>query len=390
SAIADIAKLVNNVPVSTWRDYLTFKLVKGSASVLSKTFVDESFAFSGKIVQGIEQIQERWKRAVDFTSGNLGEAVGKLYVAKYFPPDTKRRADELVKNVIAAMGERLSTLAWMTPETKTKAQAKLDAFTAKIGYPEVWRDYSAVETRADDLYGNNKRASVFEYERNLTKLEGPVDRREWFMTPMTVNAYANPVMNEIVFPAAIMQPPFFDPNADDAVNYGGIGAVIGHEISHHFDDQGRKYDKSGALTDWWSEEDVKRFNALTDKVVEQFDGFEPLPGLHVNGKLTLGENIADLAGITVAYDAYQKSLGGEEASLIDGTSGDQRFYFGWAQVWRGKYREQALRQRLLTDPHSPSAVRAGIVRNLDPWYAAFAVVPGQTMYLGPDERLRVW
>lgn len=390
SAFTGIAKLVSSFPVETWKDYLAYRAVKSGAPLLSKAFVDENFNFNGKTLSGQPQNAERWKRGVDLVNAYLGEAVGKLYVAKYFPPETKRRADELVKNVIAAMGERLSRLEWMTPETKVKAQEKLAGFTAKIGYPDVWRDYSALEVKPNDLFGNAKRAEAFEYQRNLDKLKGPVDRNEWFMTPMTVNAYANPVMNEIVFPAAIMQPPFFDPNADDAVNYGGIGAVIGHEISHHFDDQGRKYDKNGALVDWWNKDDVERFTKLTDKVVAQFNGFEPLPGHRVNGELTLGENMADLAGITVAYDAYQRSLAGKEAPKLEGMTGDQRFYLGWTQVWRAKYRDAALIQRLLTDPHSPGMVRAGVVRNLDPWYTAFAVTPEQKMYLKPEQRLRVW
>ena len=390
SALEGIAKLVGSTPVETWRDYLAFRTIDGNAPILSKAFVDAHFAFHGQTLGGTPKLAERWQRGVDFVSGNLGEAVGKLYVGKYFTPETKRLADDLVKNVVAAMGERLAKLTWMAPETKARAQEKLASFEAKIGYPDVWRDYSALAVKAGDLYGNNKRASAFEYQRSIDKLNKPVDRREWLMTPMTVNAYANFVANEIVFPAAILQPPFFDPNADPAVNYGGIGAVIGHEISHHFDDQGRKYDKNGALADWWSKDDVASFTALTKKVVEQFNGFEVLPGMHVNGELTLGENMADLAGSLVAYDAYQRSLGGKPAPVLEGTTGDQRFFLGWAQVWRGKYRDNELIKRLKTDPHSPSSVRAGIVRNLDPWYSAFAVTPGQKMYLTPDERLRVW
>jgi putative endopeptidase len=288
------------------------------------------------------------------------------------------------------MDERLSRLIWMDPATKIAARAKLAAFTPKIGYPEKWRDYSALEIKRDDLFGNVVRGNQFEWQRNLNKLGKPIDRGEWGMTPMEVNAYANPVKNEIVFPAAILQPPFFDPKADPAVNYGGIGAVIGHETSHHFDDQGRKYDKTGKLTDWWTDADVKRFAALTDALVKQYDAYEPLPGQHVQGALTLGENIADLAGLTVAYDAYKISLQGKKAPVIDGFTGDQRFYFGWAQVWRRNYREANLRQRLLTDPHSPSEQRAWVVRNLDPWYAAFGIKPGTKLYLAPAERVRIW
>jgi putative endopeptidase len=278
----------------------------------------------------------------------------------------------------------------MAPETKTKALAKLAAFTPKIGYPDKWRDYSALQIQRGDLVGNVSRANAFEYDRDLKKLGQPIDRAEWFMTPMTINAYANPVMNEIVFPAAILQPPFFDPTADPAVNYGAIGVVIGHEISHHFDDQGRKYDLHGALTDWWTPQDVTRFTALTDKLVKQYDGYEPIPGVHVNGQLTLGENMADLAGLAVAHDAYALSLGGKAPPMLGGYTADQRFYMGYAQVWRIKYRPQALRQRLLTDPHSPGAQRVDEVRNKDLWYKAFDVKPGDALYLPPDQRVNVW
>jgi putative endopeptidase len=278
----------------------------------------------------------------------------------------------------------------MAPETKVKAHEKLAAFTPKIGYPDTWRDYSSVVVKRDDLLGNVARANAFEFMRSLNKLGKPIDRGEWFMTPMTINAYANPPMNEIVFPAAILQPPFFDPHADAAINYGGIGAVIGHEISHHFDDQGRKFDPTGKLADWWTPQDVERFKTFTDKLVAQYNQFEPLPGQHVNGALTLGENIADLAGLTVAYAAYQKSLNGKAAPVIDGLTGDQRFFLGWAQVWRTKTREQALRQQLLSDPHSPGPQRVAMVRNLDTWYAAFGAKPGDAAFLAPADRVRIW
>jgi putative endopeptidase len=332
----------------------------------------------------------RWKRGVDTTTAVLGEALGKLYVADYFPPDAKAKADELVKNIIAAMDARLANLAWMDPSTRTAARAKLAAFKPKIGYPDKWLDYSALEIRKGDAIGNMERATEFQYARQVAKLGKPVDRSEWFMTPMTVNAYANPVWNEIVFPAAILQAPFFDAKADPAVNYGGIGAVIGHEITHHFDDQGRKYDKTGKLADWWTPQDVERFKVMTDKVVAQYGAYEPLPGKKINGELTLGENMADLAGINIAFDAWKLSLNGKKAMAIDGWTGEQRFFLGFSQVWRQKYRDAILLQQLTTDPHSPGNFRPYVVRNLDAWYAAFDVKPGEKYYLGPAERLKVW
>ena len=390
SALTGEAKMFAQAPLSVLRDYATLKVMHAYASYLSSDIDKANFAFYGTQLSGTPEQQVRWKRGVSATSGAMGEAIGQLYVAKYFPPESKAAADQLVANVIAAMGNRLRNLEWMAPETKVKALAKLAAFTPKIGYPTKWRDYSALVVSRADLVGNVARANAFEYERDLKKLGSPLDRAEWFMTPMTINAYANPKMNEIVFPAAILQPPFFDPKADPAINYGGIGAVIGHEISHHFDDQGRKYDLTGKLGDWWTAQDVARFKTFTDALVKQYDGYEPLPGQHIQGGLTLGENIADLAGLTVALDAYHKSLNGRPAPVIDGLTGDQRFYYGWAQVWRTKYREPALRQALLSDPHSPGHYRALTTRNLDPWYAAFDVKPGQAMYLAPDARVRIW
>ncbi len=352
--------------------------------------MEQHFAFNGTVLNGTPENRPRWKRGVALVTGSLRDDVGRVYVERHFPPEAKAAADELVRNVIAAMDRRLQHLAWMAPETKRAARAKLAAFTPKIGYPERWRDYSGLEISRDDLLGSVLAARRFEFERQLGRLGGPVDRTEWFMAPMTVNAYANPTMNEIVFPAAILQPPFFDPAADPAVNYGGIGAVIGHEISHHFDDQGRKYDPSGKLAEWWTPADVARFDSLAQRLVAQYDAYEPLPGMRVQGRLTLGENIADLAGLTVAYDAYRMSLGGAEPPVLDGFTGDQRFHLGWAQVWRRSYREANLRQRLLTDPHSPSAQRVAVVRNLDPWYSAFAVEPEHRLYLAPGERVRIW
>ncbi len=390
SAIVGAAKLIDSVPLDTWKAYLQFHTLTAAAPYLSKAFVDANFAFTGTVLSGQPQIQPRWKRAVDNTSAALGEAVGKLYVAKYFPPAAKAKADELVKNIIGAMDNRLANLTWMDPATKVQARAKLAAFTPKIGYPDKWRDYSALDVVRGDALGNAMRSARYEYQRQLDKVGKPIDRSEWGMTPMTVNAYANPLWNEIVFPAAILQPPFFDPNADPAVNYGGIGMVIGHEISHHFDDQGRKFDKEGKLADWWTPEDVKRFTALTDKVVKQYAAYEPLKGTHVNGELTLGENMADLAGITIAYDAYQRSLHGKKPPVLGGFTSDQRFFLGATQVWRQKYRDAALLRGLTTDPHTPGHYRPYVVRNIDAWYAAFGAKPGEANYLAPADRVKVW
>ncbi|MDB5717694.1 MAG: peptidase [Sphingomonas bacterium] len=390
SAIAGTAKILAATPLGVLKDYLWAQTLDEAAPYLNNAAVDAHFAFHGTTLDGTPQNRVRWKRGVDFVKQNMGEAVGEQYVARHFPPEAKAEADKLVRNVIASMDNRLANLAWMAPETKAKARAKLATFRPQIGYPTRWRDYSALTIERGDMFGNLKRATAFEWARGLAKLGKPADRDEWFMTPMDVNAYANPVWNEIVFPAAILQPPFFDPHADPAVNYGGIGAVIGHEISHHFDDQGRKYDQTGRLADWWTPADVTSFTALTDQLVKQYDAYEPLPGQHVQGALTLGENIADLAGLTVAYDAYKLSLNGAPAPVIDGFSGDQRFYLGWAQVWRRSYREANLRQRLLTDPHSPSEQRASVVRNLEPWYGAYQPQPANKLYLAPEARVRIW
>jgi putative endopeptidase len=390
SAVTGTAALIASEPLSTWKEYLTFHTLSDAAPLLPKAFVDEDFAFKGTALAGTPKLKDRWKRGVDRVNAALGEAVGELYVARYFPPESKAKAEQLVKNLIAAFDVRLQKLDWMAPATRQAAREKLAAFTYKIGYPDKWRDYSRLEVRPGDAYGNFVRATRFEYQRNLDKIGKPVDRGEWGMTPQTVNAYANPLLNEIVFPAAILQPPFFDPNADDAVNYGGIGAVIGHEISHHFDDQGRKFDKAGNLTEWWTPQDAERFKTYTDKVVAQYGAYEPLPGHKVSGELTLGENIADLAGLTVAYDAYRISLNGKPAPVLDGFTGDQRFFLGWGQVWRAKYREPVLLQYLTTDPHTPGHWRPYVVRNLDVWYDAFKVQPGTKYFLKPEERIKVW
>ncbi|MBN8807439.1 MAG: M13 family peptidase [Sphingomonas sp.] len=390
SAVTGIAKLVADTPIEVLKDQLMVRTLDSYADVLPQMFDQERFAFYGTTLSGTPQQEVRWKRAVSFTSGALSDDVSQLYVAKYFPPETKAAADKLVKNIITAMNRRIDNLTWMAPETKAKAHAKLAAFTPKIGYPSRWRSYANLTITAGDAFGNKVRAEQWDHDYDVSHLGKPLQRWEWGMTPMTVNAYANFGMVEIVFPASILQPPFFDPKADMAVNYGGIGAVIGHEMSHHFDDQGAKYDLHGKLGQWWTDEDVKRFNALEDKLAAQYDAYEPLPGYHVKGRLTLGENSADLAGLSTAYDAYHAALGGKPAPVIGGLTGDQRFYLGWAQVWRQNMREKTRIQRLLTDPHSPNPYRADIVRNMDPWYAAFSVGPQGKLYLAPDARVRIW
>jgi putative endopeptidase len=390
TAIKGIARLLGSTPLPVLKDQLLVRSLDGYAAYLPQAFDKEQFAFYGTTLSGTPEQEARWKRGVNFTVGALGDDVSKLYVTKYFPPQTKAAADELVHNIIAAMDRRIDKLEWMSADTKVKAHAKLAAFTPKIGYPSQWRDMSGLQIDHGDLIGNAMRSARFEHEYNIGKLGGPIRRWEWGMTPMTINAYANFGMVEIVFPAAILQPPFFDPNADAAVNYGGIGAVIGHELSHHFDDQGAKYDSKGQLIDWWTPGDTKAFTGRLDKLEQQYNAYEPLPGMHVQGKLTMGENVADLAGLTVAHDAYIASLNGKDPPVIDGMTADERFYLGWAQVWRRNYREANLRQRLLTDPHSPSEQRANIVRNMDPWYQAFGVKPGQKLYLAPADRVRIW
>ncbi|MCY7271113.1 MAG: M13 family metallopeptidase [Sphingomonas bacterium] len=390
SAVGGIARLVARAPLQVLKDQLMVRTLDTYAAVLPAAYDKESFAFFGTALSGTPEQQLRWKRGVDFVTGALSDDVSKLYVAKHYPPETKAKADELVRNVVDAMGRRIDGLVWMAPATKVRARAKLANFTTKIGYPDRWQDYSALEIRPGDALGNALRATEWAHNDNISKLGQPIRRWEWGMTPMTVNAYANFGMQEIVFPAAILQPPFFDPNADPAVNYGGIGAVIGHEISHHFDDQGAKYDERGRLNEWWTDADRKSFEALTKRLVAQYDAYQIFPGANVKGAFTLGENIGDIAGVTVAYDAYRHSLGGAQAPVIGGMTGDQRFYLGWAQVWRRNYREANLRQRLITDPHSPSEQRVAVVRNMDPWYGAFGAQPGQILYLAPESRVKIW
>ena len=389
-AATGIAALVRDQPLSTWKEYLSFRAVESASTFLPKAFVDEQFAFYGKVLSGTPIQRDRWKRAVDVTDAALGEAVGKLYVAKYFPPSEKARAEAMVRNQIAAFGKRIDRLEWMSPETKAKAKAKLAILKIGVGYPDRWRDYSELEVVAGDALGNAWRASLFEYRRNLAKLGRPVDRGEWVMNPQLVNAVNLPAMNAMNFPAALLQPPDFDPNRPEVMDYGAAGAVIGHEISHSFDDQGALFDADGRLRNWWTKEDFAHFAASAEKLVAQYDAYRPFPDLAVNGRLTVSENIADVAGLAVAYDAYRISLGGWEAPAVHGLTGDQQFFLSFAQSWRTKMREAALRQRIVTDSHSPAEYRADCVRNLDAWYAAFDVKPGQRLYLAPGERVQIW
>jgi putative endopeptidase len=380
--------------LADWKAWLRWRLINARAALLTDELIAQDFEFYGRRLSGTEEIRERWKRAVSVVEGLMGDAVGRLYVERHFPPVAKARMDELVANLREAYRVSINSLAWMTPQTREKAQAKLDKFTPKIGYPAKWRDYSALVIERDDLYGNYLRGYAVEYDRDLAKLGGPVDRDEWFMTPQTVNAYYNPGMNEIVFPAAILQPPFFDADADDAANYGGIGAVIGHEIGHGFDDQGAKYDGDGNLVDWWTDEDRAEFGTRTKALIEQYDAYVPRAlsnGHHVNGAFTVGENIGDLGGLSIALLAYQLSLGGEQAPVIDGLTGEQRVFFGWAQVWRTKSRDAEAIRRLAIDPHSPPEFRCnGVVRNLDAFYEAFDVETSDELYLDPEQRVRIW
>ena len=379
------------VSVEDWKNYFTWKLLDEFAAELNAEFVDENFDFHSKTLRGIQENRPRWKRGVSAVNRVLGEVIGKIYVQKHFRPEAKERMNELVRNLEVAFKERLENLEWMGPETKEHALAKLAKFTSKIGYPDEWKDYSNLEIKEDDLIGNFLRYSEFEFNRDITKLSGPINRYEWFMTPQTVNAYYNPQMNEVVFPAAILQPPFFDMEADDAVNYGGIGAVIGHELSHGFDDQGRKSDGDGNLKEWWTEDDESKFNERAQVMIDQFNGFIPIDSMNVNGELTLGENIGDMAGLTIAYKAYRNSLNRKEAPVIDGLTGDQRFFIGWAQVWRRKMRDEDLRRRILTDSHSPGNFRViGALQNMPEFYDAFDVKEGDKMYLQEDKRVKIW
>ncbi|WP_020480497.1 M13 family metallopeptidase [Sandarakinorhabdus sp. AAP62] len=391
SAIAGTARLIGEAPIAVWKDYLALRTMGWASGTLPKAVLDTQFELT-RALTGAQQLRPRWQRGGAATSAALGDAVGQIYVQKHFPPDSKAKIDAMVKNIIAAMDRRLANLDWMDPATRAVAREKLAAFRPKIGFPDKWRNYDALVVDKADALGNRMRAAELDHAREIAKLGKPADRDEWYLAPMVVNAYANPTWNEIVFPAAILQAPFFDDGADDAVNYGAIGAVIGHEITHHFDDQGRKYDKTGRLADWWTPQDVKRFEARAAVVVQQYAAYEPIPGSKLNGELTLGENIADIAGLLVAWDAWQLARQGNPAAnaVIDGFTPEQRFFLGYGQAWRAKMRPQLLQQVIVSDPHAPAAERAQAVRNLDGWYQAFDVKPGDRLYLPPEQRARPW
>ena len=388
-----ITELLNNFDREAWSSWLTWHLISGTSAYLSKAFVEENFDFYGRTLSGTPELRERWKRGVSLVEGSLGEAIGQEYVARHFPPAAKERMNHLVENLIEAYRRDIAKLSWMSDATKAKALEKLNKFTPKIGYPDKWRDYSKLTIVPGELIANLEAVTKFGQEYNFSKIGTPIDRQEWGMTPQTVNAYYHPLYNEIVFPAAILQPPFFDLNADDAVNYGAIGAVIGHEIGHGFDDQGSKFDGDGNLNNWWSDEDRKQFEELTKKLIDQYEVLHPTgaPDVHVNGALTIGENIGDLGGACVALEAYQISLGDNDASVIDGFTGIQRFFIGYAQNWNGKLRPEEIRRRVATDPHSPEEFRCNqILKNVTEFYEAFDVQPGHALYLPESERVRIW
>ena len=394
SAISDGAALLDSVPLDTWKQYLTFHRASDTANLLPKDFDDANFDFNSRTMRGVQEQRDRWKRGVTLVDNNLGEGLGKAYVEKHFPPEHKAQMEQLVNNLLAALKARIDTLDWMDNATRVEALKKLATFDPRIGYPSTWRDYSRLAVEPGTLFENVQNADRFEWERRVSRLNQPVDRNEWHMTPPTVNAYYSPLMNQITFPAAILQPPFFDGKADPAVNYGGIGAVIGHEIGHGFDDQGRQFDENGRIRNWWTPATVKRFTAATKQLSEQYSAYCPIPGddkTCVNGALTLGENIGDLGGMQMAYTAYRLSLQGREAPVIEGFTGDQRFFMAWAQVWRGKSRDDALLNLLLTNPHAPQMVRGqNPQRNIDEWYEAFSVTKDDAMYLPPESRVRIW
>ncbi|WP_243720246.1 M13 family metallopeptidase [Luteimonas aestuarii] len=393
SAIPKLAAIFGDTDLSTLKAWEAFHIADGMAPLLSSAFVNAHYEFREKFLSGQPEPRERWKRGVSFVEGVMGEAIGRDYVALYYPPDAKAKMDELVANVKVAMGARLDSLEWMSDATKAEAHAKLAGFGLKIGHPDKWRDYSALEVREGDLFGNAMRARNFEWEYRRSRLGQPVDKDEWGMTPQTVNAYYNSVKNEIVFPAGILQPPFFDPDADPAVNYGAIGGVIGHEIIHGFDDQGRKSDGEGVLRDWWTAEDAAKFEAQAERLGAQYEAYEfpQLPGMHINGRTAMGENIGDLGGLTIALEAYRRSLAGEEAPVIDGFTGEQRLFLGWAQVWRTLWRDDALRQQLVNGTHSPGHIRAfAPLRNMDAWYEAFDVTESDALWIAPEDRVRIW
>ncbi len=388
--VSGIAALAGSQPLEDWKDYLTFHAIDRASRLLPKAFADERFHFYGTVLTGAPSQRPRWKRAVDATGGALGEAVGRLYVERYFPPAAKAEAQKMIANIIAAFGRRIDNLEWMTPATRQKAKAKLATLYVGIGYPDRWKDYSGLAVARGNALGNFQRAELFDYRRSLAKLGKPVDKTEWWMTPQTVNAVNLPLQNALNFPAAILNPPFFDVGADPAQNYGAIGTIIGHEISHSFDDQGSQFDAQGRLLNWWTPEDFAHFGSAAARLAAEFDTYEPLPGMHVNGKLTLSENIADVAGIAAAFDAYRAARDAGVAQHASGFTGDQRFFIAFAQAWRGKRRPEALRGQLMTDGHAPGEFRADTVRNIDAWYQAFDVQPGRKLYLSPESRVRIW
>ena len=390
AAITAESALVASVPLDTWKAYLTFHTINHVANLLPKAYADASFDFYSHTLQGTPTQSDRWKRALGAVNHDLGDAVGQLYVKQYFPASSKAEVQQMVSNILAAFDSRVDELTWMTPATKAKAKAKIATTHVGVGYPETWRNYADLTIKADDPVGNHLRAEEHEYKHQKAKLDAPVDRNEWWMTPQTVNAVNLPLQNALNFPAAILEAPFFDPKADPAANYGSIGAVIGHEISHSFDNTGAEFDASGKLANWWTPADQAHFKAATQKLVAQYSAYEALPGLHINGQQTLGENIADVSGLTVAYLAYHKSLGGKPAPVIDGLTGDQRFFLAFAQSWREKTRDAATRAQVISDGHSPGNFRAQTVRNLDAWYDAFSPKPGEKLYLAPDDRVRIW
>ena len=389
-AIKGLSALVGSEPLDTWKEWLAFHTINQHAAFLRQAYYDLHFGFYDKTLQGTPKQRDRWKRAIASLNADLGDAVGKIYVAKYFPPSSKAEVQEMVSNLLAAFDHRIDALSWMAPATKEQAKAKLKTLRIGVGYPDSWRDYAGLVIRRDDALGNHWRASEWEYHHQLAKLGRPVDRREWWMTPQTVNALNLPLQNGLNFAAAILDPPFFDPKADAAANYGATGATIGHEISHSFDNSGAEFNAQGKLANWWTPEDAAHFKAASQQLVEEFNKYEPLPGLHVNGEQTLGENIADVAGLFAAYDAYKLSLHGKELPVIEGLTGDQRFFLAYAQSWRQKIRDAALRSQIVTNEHAPARERAQTVRNIDGWYDAYGVKPGEKLYLESSERVRIW
>jgi putative endopeptidase len=389
-AIPGLSKLAASEPLDAWKDWLAFHAVERAANFLAKPFVDERFAFYGKILSGVPELRPRWQRGVDYTNGALGEAVGRLYVGRYFPAETKAKVQAMVADLVRAFGKRIDALAWMSPETKAKAKQKLETLKVGVGYPDKWEDYSGLEIVKGDAWGNERRSGLFEYRRELAKLRQPIDQNEWWMTPQTVNAVNLPLQNALNFPAAILQAPYFDANADAAHNYGSMGAIIGHEISHSFDDQGSLFDAQGRFANWWTKADLDHFKAAGESLAAQFDAYRPFPDLALNGHQTLSENIADVAGLLAAYAVYRLSLNGKPDAVRDGLSGDQRFFISYGQSWRSRIRDAALRTEIATDGHAPGEYRAVTVRNLDAWYGAFSVQPSQKLYLAQQDRVRVW